>query len=157
VFPEFETYLPPMLGKTVKCAEGRLNRALEEAGLEVSRKHVMVMKILSYSGPRPQSELAFVTDRDKASLARLIDTMERRQLVERTPSESDRRVNLVGLTEQGKALLAQTDPVLMAVFDELQAGITPEDKETVLRVLHIMRQNALREGVECLVQMKAEK
>ena len=49
---------------------------------------------LFHDGPLPQHDLAFLTDRDKTSLTRLLSTMEKKNLVARITSSEDKRVNL---------------------------------------------------------------
>jgi DNA-binding MarR family transcriptional regulator len=53
------------------------------------------------------NELAQLLELDKSSVTGLIDRAERRGLVERAPSATDRRAVVVSLAEQGRALVAQ--------------------------------------------------
>src|SRR6201986_2958589 len=50
------------------------------------------------------NELATVLGLDKSSVSGLIDRAQRRGLVERLPSASDRRVTLVALTDTARAM-----------------------------------------------------
>ena len=53
------------------------------------------------------NELARLLGLDKSSVTGLVDRAERRGLVTRVPSTADRRVVLVSLTEDGRALVSQ--------------------------------------------------
>lgn len=49
-----------------------------------------------------QQELCNATFKDKPSMTRLIDNMEKQHLVIRVPDKKDRRTNKIHLTENGK-------------------------------------------------------
>src|SRR5580693_8395450 len=53
------------------------------------------------------NELARLLDLDKSSVTGLVDRAERRGLVIRVPSTTDRRAVLVSLTDDGRALVSQ--------------------------------------------------
>jgi DNA-binding MarR family transcriptional regulator len=68
------------------------------------------------------NELADLLGLDKSSVSGLIDRAARRALVERRPSEIDRRSVRVSLTAQGRACV---DAVAAALEDDLAAVLTP--------------------------------
>lgn len=133
--------LIPALGKTMKHVDYLIQSKLNEAGLSLTKKQCILMKLIS-EGPKPQQSLALITDRDKGSLTRLIQSLERKQYVMRFISSRDKRVNLVQLTNKGKQALGEASPVLHAVFKSLQKGITRNEKEVVSNVLHRIMDNA---------------
>ena len=49
-----------------------------------------------------QQELCNATFRDKPSITRLVDNLEKLNLVKRVASENDRRINRIYLTRQGQ-------------------------------------------------------
>src|SRR5690606_7499768 len=53
---------------------------------------------------RTQQELAFLTFRDKPSISRLINNLEKLKLVMRVNDKEDKRSNLIFLTKQGRQL-----------------------------------------------------
>jgi DNA-binding MarR family transcriptional regulator len=54
--------------------------------------------------PRPMGELARELHCDNSNVTGLVDRLSERGLVERRPSEGDRRVKLVALTEAGRVM-----------------------------------------------------
>ena len=133
--------LIPTLGKTMKHVDYLIQSKLKEAGLSLTKKQCILMKLIS-EGPKPQNSLALITDRDKGSLTRLIQSLERKQYVKRIVSKTDKRVNLVQLTKKGNQALEEAKPVLHTVFKSLQKGITRNEKEAVSNVLHRIMDNA---------------
>lgn len=68
------------------------------------------------------------------SMTSLLDTLERRGLVQRQPHPSDRRRLLVQLTDEGRALVDTFLPEVVAVQTELVAGLSEADRATVVRL-----------------------
>lgn len=137
----FEHLLLPWIGKTMKHIDLFINARLSEQGVHLSRQQVILMKILIQDGPLPQNDLAFLTDRDKTSLTRLINGMEKKNLVARTTSPDDKRVNLVHITKKGEKVLNETAPVLLAIASEIEKGVSKEDKEAVIRTMKTIQEN----------------
>lgn len=71
--------------------------------------HLNVLTILESDGPLAMSRLAEALDVSVASATGIVDRMEKRGLVERRRSESDRRVVLVHSTDRGKAVFTRID------------------------------------------------
>lgn len=64
--------------------------------------HARMLCILA-AGPRRMTELAALMDVEKAALTGLADRAERRGLLTRSASDTDRRAVLITLTEAGRA------------------------------------------------------
>ena len=78
---------------------------MKENGIELTKVQLILLKKLNEMDGQPQNNLAFLTNRDKASLARLITTMEKKNLVARIPSKSDHRINNIYITKHGLCIL----------------------------------------------------
>ncbi|MFT7334035.1 MAG: DNA-binding MarR family transcriptional regulator, partial [Sphingobacteriales bacterium] len=133
--PIFAESVLPWLGKTMKLVDSYFESFMTEKGFNVSRRQWLVLMIIHSNGPQPQHNLAIITERDKASLKRLIDTMERKNFVARLPSPDDKRVNLIHLTKQGVSIAEKTKPIMQGLIDELQEGTSKEDREAAIRVM----------------------
>lgn len=138
---DFNNAMMPWLGKTMKLIDMFVSSALSQNGISLTRKQVIMMKILFEKGPLPQSNLAFLTERDKASLTRLINSMEKKNLVARITSPEDKRVNLIHLTVSGEKVFQEVHPVLLSVMKDLQKGISPEEKTMVISAMKKIQEN----------------
>lgn len=132
---EIENSILPWLGRSMKLIDYHLADCFKAKGIELSKPQLIMLVILMKNNAQPQNSLAFLTNRDKASLARLVDTMEKKNLVERIPSADDKRVNLVNLTAIGKSTLAKAYPVMQQVIKAIQEDISEEDIKKVVQVL----------------------
>ena len=106
-------------------------------------KEQFIVLLCSEEGCKNQSFLAMVTERDKVSLTRLIQSLEKKKYVKRAISAEDSRVNEVELTCEGKVILEETKPVMKKLFSMVQQGITEEEMELVTQVLQKMQLNVM--------------
>lgn len=88
--------------------------ALETIGVQLP--YMGVMLILDHEGPINQMRLGEITTVDKATMVKLLDSMEESGLLRRKPDPTDRRVKLVELTPKGRALL----PKIMKMREEIE-------------------------------------
>ena len=106
--------------------------AVSEA-LGVSWARVRALQRLA-AQPHTLSELAEQLAADRPYVTLIVDGLEERGLVQRTPHPEDRRAKLVQLTAAGRAAAARAD----AILDEPPAAlhdVPAEDLEALLRVL----------------------
>ncbi|MCB0667480.1 MAG: MarR family transcriptional regulator [Saprospiraceae bacterium] len=127
--------LVPWIGKTGKMLSSFLNQRLHEEGLPLTTKQWILLRILDEADGRPQNELALITERDKASLVRLINSLEKNKLVKRVQDPEDKRVNRIYLSEKGREVFQQALPVVNRSFTDLQKGLDKSEIEDVIRVL----------------------
>ncbi len=139
-----EGKIVPKVGKTAKYISAFIRAMLEEHKLPLSKEQFIVLHHLEEED-KPQSFLAMITERDKGSLTRLVQSLEKKKLVVRKVCPNDSRVNRVSLTQEGRTILEQSKPIFKQVFDLVEKGITEEEKETVRRVLLQLRENAVAE------------
>lgn len=141
VFPGLEDLMMPWIGKTMKHIDLFIITKMAKHGINLTRQQVILMKILFHDGPLPQHDLAFLTDRDKTSLTRLLSTMEKKNLVARITSPEDKRVNMVHLTKNGEKVLSEVAPILMGVIMQMQSGISEDNQKTVIGVMKKIQDN----------------
>jgi DNA-binding MarR family transcriptional regulator len=113
-------------GKASIAIARRLQKKFNQAGLNLTIEQWSVLSQLWKQNGSSQQELCNRTFRDKPSITRLVDNLERLQLVRRVPSESDRRINLVYLTKQGARLEEQTMGLAEETLNEALTGISTE-------------------------------
>jgi DNA-binding MarR family transcriptional regulator len=92
------------------------------------------LKALEPGKPRPMSELAGALRCDNSNVTGIVDRLEDRGLVQRVPSDRDRRVKMLEVTPQGAALRKQLHDRLMRPPEAL-AGLSEEDARTLRDVL----------------------
>lgn len=113
-----------------------------ENNIKLTKEQWLLLKKLHERNGQIQNDLAFITDRSKTSLTRLIGTMEKKGLVYRVGCEADRRVNRVYYTEKGKAIFAQAEPVFLEVIEQLTENLSEEQVELTIEALKQIIKNA---------------
>ncbi|GIX23588.1 MAG: MarR family transcriptional regulator [Caldimonas sp.] len=88
------------------------------------------------------AELARSMDVDPGAMTRMIDRLEAKGLCRRVRSTEDRRVVHLQLTAEGERLADAVRPVLVEVMNRLLAGFSPQEFETLKRLLNRMLANA---------------
>ena len=119
----------------MKSFDFHLADELLNAGISLSKHQIILLRILSMEDGIPQNDLAFITDRDKTSLTRLISTMERKGLLNRKTCETDKRVNNVFITQKGLEETKMAFPLIINEIDNIQQKINAKEIETTIKVL----------------------
>jgi MarR family transcriptional regulator, lower aerobic nicotinate degradation pathway regulator len=105
------------------------------ASHDLRKQHYGVLASLADLGPASQGPLADRLCLDRSDLVTFLDELEGRGLVARTADASDRRRKIVQLTPAGASLLAGLDDLVFAADDELLADLTPDERETLVKLL----------------------
>ncbi len=128
-------------GKASTAIARRLQKKFNTAGLNLTIEQWSVLYHLWKQEGISQQELCNATFRDKPSITRLVDNLEKQNLVKRVPSETDRRINLIYLTKQAQKL--QEESMLLAEETLNEALETvPADKIDVCKeVLQVVYDN----------------
>lgn len=88
-----------------------------------------------------QKQLSVLVDKDPTTLVRILDILERKQLVRRRVSKEDRRAFLILITDKGKVLKKLITPVIEAAFLRILDDISTEKLQIFHEVLSKMNQN----------------
>ena len=81
------------------------------------------------------NELAILLDLDKSSVSGLVDRAERRGLVERVPSSTDRRAVRVGLTATGRSVVAEVESGFDADMAALLTPLAAAERHTLTALI----------------------
>jgi DNA-binding MarR family transcriptional regulator len=128
-------------GKASVAIARRLQKKFNQAALNLTIEQWSVLCQLWKRDGSSQQELCKRTFRDKPSITRLVDNLEKLQLVRRVPSESDRRINLVYLTKQGVRLEEQTMQLAEETLNEALTGISSENINLCKEILQQVYEN----------------
>ena len=148
----FSSFSPELLfsmisGNLSAAISRRLYRVFRREGIEMTPEQWTVMYYLWSRDGVTQQELCNLTFKDKTSMTRLIDNLEKLSCGERIPSKRDRRSNIIKLTDKGRSLEPVTRPIVMGVIGEALATLSQEDIEVACRVLVCIFDN-LRNSLE---------
>jgi DNA-binding MarR family transcriptional regulator len=128
-------------GKASIAIARRLQKKFNQAELNLTIEQWSVLYHLWKEDGISQQELCRSTFRDKPSITRLLDNLEKLKLVKRSPSRNDRRMNMILLTDEAKKLQEQTMELANETLNEALEGV-PEDRIGICKeVLQIVYDN----------------
>lgn len=128
-------------GMATTAVARRLQKNFRNAGLEITIEQWSVLYHLWKEDSLSQQELGTRTFRDKASITRLIDNLEKLGLVIRVASKTDRRINLACLTDAAKPLQQMTYELANQTMNESLKNISKEEIDIVKNVFQRVYDN----------------
>lgn len=111
----------------------------EELGLGPGQPKILLY--LLSEGPSPQRSIASFYSVDPASVSRMAEQLKRNGFVELKQSTTDRRVNLLFLTEKGLDAARRWDKAGEKAEGMLMRGFSKEEEEILLSLLGKMIEN----------------
>ena len=123
-----------LTGKISTTINRALLRAFAQEDLNITTEQWSVLACLWDEDKVTQRELCDLTRKDKPSMTRLIDNLERNKIVVRVPHATDRRVNLIHLTQYGASSHEKVTEVVQRVVDKSLEGVS-EDEVNFARAL----------------------
>ncbi len=72
---------------------------------------------------------------DRSTIGDVLDRMEHKGWIRRSPAPGDRRVKLIELTPDGGRLLRRVAPAVRRVQDRILAPLAPVDRDSFVRLL----------------------
>ncbi len=108
----------------------------------ISPEQFSVLVCLSSGEGFCQNAIAEYVLKDDATITRILDSLEKKNLAKRKKAEHDRRSNLACLTPRGRVLVETVFPRVEELNKRLLEGIGEEEAQTAIRVLKLLRKNA---------------
>ncbi len=128
-------------GKASTAIARRLQKKFNAAGLSLTIEQWSVLYHLWKQEGISQQELCNATFRDKPSITRLVDNLEKQNLVKRVASETDRRINLIYLTKQAQRLQEESMALAEETLNEALETVPPDKIDVCKEVLQIVYDN----------------
>ncbi len=122
---------------TTHAWRNELDRRLRPLGFSHSRW--LLLLHLSRNDGCTHRELAQHMGIEAATLVRLVDHMERKGLLKRCGSETDRRVKHLHLSDAGMAVVGNIRSYAADLRKEMLAGLSPSEIKCALAVLNNIR------------------
>ncbi len=141
----FEMSLPYVINRLYWILHHRINKIFSASAINISMDQFFVLIFLWQKDGKNQQELAELTQKDKASISRIIDLLEKKQLLKRLPDPGDRRNKLVFLSEKGKDFQEKCVVNGMKSRAIAEKNITKKDLQVTMKTLQQMIIN-LKEG-----------
>ncbi|MCG6169287.1 MarR family transcriptional regulator [Leptospira sp. FAT2] len=110
---------------------------------DITVEQWLLLNQLSVTGSAYQTDLVDKTFKDRPNVTRLLDGLEKKDLVQREDDSEDRRKFKVVITKKGKALLERTVPRMLKERKLIYKGLSPSDLQTLKRISETIEANVL--------------
>ena len=130
-----------LTGKISTTINRALLRAFSQEDLSITTEQWSVLSCLWKEDKVTQSELCDLTRKDKPSMTRLIDNLQRNKIVVRVPHATDRRINLIHLTQYGASLREKVNSVVQRVVDKALTDVSENEVAISRKVLNTIIKN----------------
>lgn len=121
----------------------------QEEGYDITPEQFLVMDTLWDEGILSQQKIADSIFKDKNSVVKLIDGLEKKNLVTRKADKEDRRQNLIEITPHAKEIQESVTKIAMEAVDLITKDISKQDLYIFIKVLTKMAEN-MNEDVNLL-------
>ena len=132
---KFHMSLGMLINSAHRAMTKRFVQNAIKSGLDISLDQWMVLGPIWQLESASQKELGEITLKDKTSITRLVDMLEKKNLVVRVEDQIDHRIKRVILTNAGKQLFFDVLPIMEKTREEVRKDISDQDIETFKKVL----------------------
>lgn len=134
---EIAVYVNILNSRIKKCFIDRL----QQNGINVTPEQYLVLDILWEKQSLSQQNIADLIQKDKNSVTKIIDSLEKKNLVNRVVDQRDRRINKIELTQEGLALEKITTEVAINFMNDTIKGIDNQDLDKFAEVMRRLKDN----------------
>ena len=132
VHQQVNTFLVDIFGQINKLEQRALATGLND---DVSITEMHIMEKIGEAGSSRMTDIARALDVTLATLTVACDRMQKKDLIERTRAEKDRRVVMVSLTAKGQAAWQYHEEFHHDLIEAALAGMSEEEQKALSRAL----------------------
>lgn len=115
------------------CKDRILDQYLEP--YEITAAQFKVMLMMNRDGLTTSAELCRCISLDSGAMSRMLDRLQKKKMIMRVRSTTDRRQFHLALTEQGHAFCQQIPQIALKTFNDLLAPLSPTELNELDRLL----------------------
>lgn len=110
-------------------------RYAAEAEVKMTVEEFILLNMINEKTDQISQNIAIATGKNKSVIMRMIDSLENKGLVKRTPNPADRRENLLSITPAGEKTVRQYHEIEQRLSDELLSDVDAESLKIFWSVL----------------------
>ncbi len=130
-----------LIAQAGRATRNRAGQNIKAMGVDLTMEQGVILMVMGGRSQMSQSELTEFLGKDKSTIARVVDGMEKRTLLVRVQSETDKRKRTLVLTQKGKEERAPIEKAIIKTIKEGTAGIPQEDVAKCMQVLKLITAN----------------
>ncbi|QVI34005.1 transcriptional regulator [Lacticaseibacillus chiayiensis] len=95
-----------------------------------------LLRLLDKQGELRNSDLVEALDIRPSSVSALVQKLEELDLISRHESETDKRVQLIGLTDEGRKFIETTGKLRTDLPDQIFSGLSEDEQAELLKLIN---------------------
>lgn len=127
------------IGHIVNVVANRMKAELENAftqnGYDITAHQWMVLSIVYENDGITQNKLAELSKKDKTNIARILEKLEKKSLIEKLRDDVDKRAFRLYLSTKGKQTKEELTQLTLNILKKSTKGISEDDHTVCLNVL----------------------
>ena len=115
----------------------RLQRILytKQATMKMTVEEFILLNMICEKTNQISQSIAIATGKNKSVVMRMLDSLEKKGLIQRTVNPKDKRENLLLITDLGEAVIKEYYQIEEQLTDDLLLDIPKEDVKVFYRVV----------------------
>lgn len=105
------------------------------AGTDITPVQFSAMTAIAAEGEIDATRLSQMIAFDRSTLGAVIDRLEKRGAIKRSPHPSDRRIKILSLTDTGHEILEEVRPLVKSSQEDFLNMLDPKEREDLQRIL----------------------
>jgi DNA-binding MarR family transcriptional regulator len=133
---DIEQNLAYLLSRTATLLDRVFQQDIADKGLQVTIHQWQFLQKLYQTDGLSQVELASLLEKNGPNVTRILDVMEKNDLITRNADPADRRKYLIHLTSKGREMKAKITPLSQIARDKAFASLSENDLKTFREILN---------------------
>jgi len=130
-----------VIDKTIKQIKANYQKKFEELNVNITTEQWMIIDCLAEKNVQTQTELAENSFKNKPTVSRILNLLQKKNMIERIPVQEDRRKFHIKLTNFGEQIHQKLFPEVEALRLKGWKGLNDEDYENLDRILNAVFKN----------------
>lgn len=129
------------IGMTCTFSKKAMGQLLKNSGLKITVEQMGILNQLIINDCLSMNDLAQKTFTDNSAITRIIDNLQKYGMVERKNKDSDRRIKLIHLTEEGKETVLKANEIGKKYVKSVTNNISDKELKIMIDTLIKIRGN----------------
>jgi DNA-binding MarR family transcriptional regulator len=138
---KFEESFGRVLGVAHTSMFRYLGKLMKDQNIPITPEQFSLLSHLWQKDGLQQTELALCTNRNRANVTRILDILERENIIVRSDDPNDRRVFRIYLTDKGKSLREVTAKCAEQCIKDALKGLSKDEIAICKKVLIGIKEN----------------
>lgn len=116
-------------------------RCFSDKGFEITPEQFIILDTVYKNDQIYQRQIGEFLGKDRANVARLLNVLEKKELIKKTLDSNGRQINRIKLTEKGEMIRNKILPVITKIRKEYLSNINEDDLIKTFEVIKQVKAN----------------